>query len=425
MAFGIGLNKKSASLAAFLWAVFLHAGLANGVTLADYWARPVPIHGKDAQKKAGPFPETCGACHTDIFRDWSASLHAGSMGPGLKGQFDAKKDPAQATSCYFCHAPAVEQAEHIEKDGAFGLNPAFDERLKGSGVSCPVCHLRDGVFNGPLKRDMAKGMANSEGHAFNQEAFFEDSGFCRPCHQNDDGYEFNGSLLTNTYAEWEKSPYAKKGVTCQFCHMPERRHLFRGIHDKETTLSALRFDATLRRTGASTVASLKITNTGAGHFFPTYATPLVVVRAYLSDESGATLPASVKERYIGRKLSLGLDKELFDTRLPPMKGTTFDYRLKKDAKAAMVVFEVWVEPDEFYERFFSDRLEKGSPNGNKEELQKALDRARGSRYLLYRKELGLSGGEPIKPSNPLGLGKDPHAPQFGVAFPDERVRGLG
>lgn len=384
------MNKKYAYLTVFLWAVFCHVPAA-GITLADYWARPVSVHGQDAQSRVEPFPETCGTCHTEIFRDWSGAPHSRSIGPGLKGQFDPRKDPAQAASCYFCHAPALEQAGHIEKDSGFEPNPAFDMRLKDSGVSCPVCHLRNGVFYGPPKRAQAPGQTNVEAHLFNQQGFFEDSEFCRPCHQNDDGYEFNGSVLTNTYAEWKKSPYAKKAVTCQRCHMPDRRHLFRGIHDKEMTLSALTFDAGIKRKRNSTVAGLVITNSGAGHYFPTYSTPLVIVRGYLADENGTMLPDTMKEVYIGRRISLDLTKELFDTRIAPLKGFTFDYRIEKNTKVPKLVFEAWVEPDEFYERFFSNLLAQDGPEADKDELKKALDAAQASRYLLYKRELSLTG----------------------------------
>ena len=180
---------------------------ADGITLADYWTRPVSVHGKDAQSRVEPFPETCGTCHTGIFRDWSGAPHSRSIGPGLKAQLDPDKDPAQAASCYFCHAPALEQAEHIGKDDGFELNPAFDARLKGSGVSCPVCHLRNGVFYGPQEEQEPQ--AGQTPRPCFQSAGFEDSEFCRPCHQNDDGYGFNGSVLASTYAEWEKARMPK------------------------------------------------------------------------------------------------------------------------------------------------------------------------------------------------------------------------
>src|SRR3972149_4806383 len=59
--------------------------------------------------------------------------------------------------------------------------------------------------------------------------------FCRDCHQfPPDGFALNGKLLENTYAEWKASPFARAGVQCQDCHMPDRRHLWRGIHDAAT-----------------------------------------------------------------------------------------------------------------------------------------------------------------------------------------------
>src|SRR5206468_1036453 len=66
------------------------------------------------------------------------------------------------------------------------------------------------------------------------------SEFCRGCHQfGADGYVLNGKLLEDTYAEWKASRFAAAGVQCQDCHMPDRRHLWRGIHDPEMVRGGL------------------------------------------------------------------------------------------------------------------------------------------------------------------------------------------
>src|SRR5207249_4863664 len=70
------------------------------------------------------------------------------------------------------------------------------------------------------------------------------SEFCQSCHQfTPEGFALNGKLLENTYAEWKASRFAREGVQCQDCHMPDRRHLWRGIHDPEMVRSGLTIDA--------------------------------------------------------------------------------------------------------------------------------------------------------------------------------------
>ena len=54
------------------------------------------------------------------------------------------------------------------------------------------------------------------------------------CHQfTPDGFALNGKLLETTYNEWKASRFAREGVQCQDCHMPDRRHRWRGIHDPD------------------------------------------------------------------------------------------------------------------------------------------------------------------------------------------------
>src|SRR5439155_933503 len=93
------------------------------------------------------------------------------------------------------------------------------------------------------------------------------SEFCRGCHQfGPEGYALNGTLLENTYAEWKASRFAAAGVQCQDCHMPDRRHLWRGIHDADMVRGGLTI--TLVETpphAAGTVAArLVVENSGVG-----------------------------------------------------------------------------------------------------------------------------------------------------------------
>ncbi len=369
-----------------------------GTDAGAHWSRPVKgLHGPaDGPPVTGIeryYPEACGTCHTRQYEDWAGARHARSVGPGLTGQLDPNIRPAFAASCYRCHAPLKAQGEMVasgDNRDEYVKNPAFDERLKATGVSCAVCHLRDGVIYGP--GPPADPAQEDPAHKTAQKELFSKSEFCAPCHQLDSGYKLNGTPLMNTYAEWSRSSYAASAIACQDCHMPGRRHLFRGIHDPEMVLGGIEILAEKIPGGSSIKARVRITNSAVGHMFPTYITPAIEIKGSLIDSTGAEITKSVKKAVIGRRVELDLSREVFDTRIPPGGSFSFDYETEGRASARSLVLEVWVFPDEFYNRFFSSLLKDGpgaAPDGTKEaELKEAL-RETESGYLLYKKEFDL------------------------------------
>jgi hypothetical protein len=370
-------------LASLLSPVALY-GKEGGVDA--HWARPA----RGASKATGPsglYPEKCAVCHPGQYADWKGALHSKSVGPGLLAQLDHKKDPRTPVSCYFCHAPLIEQSEVVSSPEGFLQNPSFDEKLKSSGVGCAACHLRSGVVTGPL--DLPGKASADPPHGAEKKDYFGQAEFCAACHQLETGYELEGKLLVNTYREWKDSVYAGKGVVCQSCHMPGRRHLFRGIHDPGMVRSGVSVEAEKR---GPRDAVLRLTNTGAGHYFPTYATPEVVIKGYLADSKGTALKGTLKKAVVGRKVSLDLTEEFFDTRIAPLESYEFAYGVRgvRQMKGAMlVVFEVWVYPDAFYYRFFSEALGTGAVSMDRVLLQKAVEATGSSGYLLFKKEVRL------------------------------------
>jgi len=338
-------------------------------TLA-HWDRPARAIGAEpaGNIKTGPrpYPKDCAACHPAKEADWSGSLHSRSTGPGLMAQLapHPNEAPGFATACYRCHAPLIEQSEVIETETGFAINPAFDPVLQSTGVSCAACHLRGSVIYGPRKPTNIE--ADVRGHATAKSALFSSSEFCAACHQLDGGYELNGTVLTNTYNEWKRSRYATSGITCQKCHMPGKRHLWRGIHDPEMVLSGVDIAATYEGNAedGSLSAKLTITNTGVGHMFPTYVTPSVTVTAFLKDNGGNIIEGSSKSRTIGRSIALDLSEELFDTRIAPDGSFELLYSVDRNidtTEAKELLFEVTVAPDEFYSRFFASMIENSTP----------------------------------------------------------------
>lgn len=361
--------------------------------VAEHWRRPIAR--SPALSATALLPKTCGACHRSQLRDWSGSLHSKSMGPGLLFQLNPQGDPETATACYFCHAPLSIQSEILFKDspsswGEFVENKDFNGPLKATGVSCGVCHARGVGISGPTSPKL-KGLASGvkADHASTQEGFFEKAEFCAACHQLKDGFRINGKLLVNTYAEWKESAFGEAGITCQKCHMPDRRHLFRGIHDPAMARSGIKVEVTVVKGSDGAAARLTITNTGAGHKYPTYTTPLIIVKGYLVDAKGAVLKNTSREAYIGRKIALDLSEEFFDTRIAPLGSFTFDYPLKDSGVAKKLVFKATVYPDEFYNRFYKYYLGQESTGRERRELEAAYKNSSTSAYELFRKEIPL------------------------------------
>ena len=334
-------------------------------------------------------PEACGTCHPAQLADWRTSTHAAAMGPGVAGQLAELlvREPAAALACQNCHAPLAEQAPLVP--GALARNPAFDPALRARGIPCAACHVRGHERFGPPRRDGSLAAAAPRetlphGGVTRTPAYLA-SEFCRGCHQfGPEGYALNGTLLENTYAEWKASRFAAAGVQCQDCHMPDRRHLWRGIHDADMVRGGLTI--TLVETpphAAGTVAArLVVENSGVGHRFPTYVTPLVLLRAELVDAAGRALAGTRVERRIGREVTLDLEREVSDTRLAPGERAELAYARALEGGAAAARFSVIVYPDAFYTAFFTALLRQGA-GGGEDDVRRALDETRRSVFTVF------------------------------------------
>lgn len=166
--------------------------------------------------------------------------------------------------------------------------------------------------------------------------------------------------------------------------MPDRRHLWRGIHDPEMVRGGLTI--TLVETpphAAGTVAArLVVENSGVGHRFPTYVTPLVLLRAELVDAAGRALAGTRVERRIGREVTLDLEREVSDTRLAPGERAELAYARALEGGAAAARFSVIVYPDAFYTAFFTALLRQGA-GGGEDDVRRALDETRRSVFTVF------------------------------------------
>ena len=304
--------RRASSLCVLLLAFVATVTRADTSTVESFvgrhWRGPLAAQGPAPARytpvEASLRPEDCGSCHPAQLADWRTSVHAQSMGPGVAGQLVEmmKSAPADALGCLGCHAPLAEQRP---------VDPAFDPALQTRGIVCAACHVRAHERFGPPRRDGSLASAAPREtlphNGVTRTPAFLASAFCRGCHQfTSDGFALNGKLLENTYAEWKASRFAREGVQCQDCHMPDRRHLWRGIHDADMVRSGLTITARAAsprvRPGQTVSAALVVENTRVGHAFPTYVTPRVVLRGELIDGAGHVVPGTVRERVIAREV---------------------------------------------------------------------------------------------------------------------------
>lgn len=365
--------------------------------LAAHWQLPVPPQGPPPEGWAAITtdldPQTCGTCHAIQLRDWSTTLHAGAYSPGLEGQLLPwlESDPATANSCMECHGPLSEQLALVaDADGSWMENPVHEPGLERQGVVCAACHVRGWKRYGPPRRDgsVTPAPPGTPHEGAIRRAEFEDGRFCGACHQFE-GPAPNGKPLENTVREWEASGYAERGVGCQTCHMPDRRHLWRGIHDPEMTRSGVTPEWLIegRPNDATFRVRLGLTNTGTGHFFPTYVTPAVDIDLAFLDAEGDTL--AVRRRVLQRDVHFDGTEwvESEDDRIPPGESRSLVWAGAAPPRAKRVVGRVMVRPDAFYRDFFADLMAEPSQiPASVKLLEEALDRTEESPYELWRWE---------------------------------------
>ena len=370
--------------------------------LDRHWQTTIPLQGEPpadfSDIEFSLDPARCGLCHEQQFQDWQTSFHAHAMGPGILGQINdmVGNDNAQAQICWSCHTPLAEQQTVLKIGNTWQANELFDEKLQHAGLICAACHVRQHTRYGPPRTAAPKELGLIDDgyqphNGFIATTAFSNSAFCANCHQfKDDGLALNGKLLENTYKEWQESRYAEQGIHCQNCHMPDRRHTWRGIHDPVMTKQAIAIEVEtaekLYRLGDLYEARIKITNSGAGHYFPTYVTPKVFVRALLLDDDGVMIDDSLQEAVIGRETTPNLSQELYDTRIAPDDHVNIIYREALRGKPARLKISITVEPDHFYERFYQLRLANMEEGPNAELLRQALANARQSHFTLFEQD---------------------------------------
>ncbi|HUH05323.1 MAG TPA: c-type cytochrome [Kofleriaceae bacterium] len=365
-----------------------------GTTIAAQGPPPAGL----APAQTSPSAMQCARCHMKQVREWRGSLHAEAASPGLIAQLIQNEQKfAWVESCQRCHAPLAEQQPYVraahgggpESERDYAENPLFDPGLRHEGINCASCHVRSWHRFGPPLAAESK-LLSLATYPRTESAFYQRSDFCMGCHQLQPRGALAGKPLLNTYREWLEGPYMARGVQCQHCHMPNREHTFKGVHDPDTFRQGIAVEAITGRsvrTGAVSVRA-RITNAGAGHYLPTTPTPAAWISIELVDGNGKPIKGARSEQRIGRLLKSGAGgwKELEDTRIPPgesleLAGAWKDGRVANATHARVVVR---VHPDDYYEGLYESRLrQKKLAAEVRAMFETALKKARASHYVAY------------------------------------------
>lgn len=178
-----------------------------------------------------PSAQVCANCHPKQFEEWSRSMHAYAQQSPVFEAFNLtlveRTGGTIGTFCTRCHT---------EIGTALGENESLRNvqrsRVSLEGITCVVCHRRSTAHYkssgrtpmtpGPLESTCMFGPFETEhsvesgGHPSGHRPYIKTSQFCGECH---DVVAPNGVRNEEAFSEWQQSPAAKAGITCQNCHM--------------------------------------------------------------------------------------------------------------------------------------------------------------------------------------------------------------
>jgi hypothetical protein len=298
---------------------------------------------------SSPSRRECELCHVQEAREWEESLHRQSWTQAAFQQAFAR-EPFQ--ECKNCHQPltATRRPTLAVAD------------LQREGITCAVCHVRDGAV-------LASAVSGRAPHPVRKEASLSSPAFCGGCHQFpfperlDDGRVLATDLpMQDTVGEWERVTAQTPEVgTCQDCHMPwvkgpqqqrHRSHRFLGGYDPNTLQRAVAVTAELRPISAGRVEfALTLKARNVGHAVPTgdlfrrlviTATPVDGNGKSVGPTQQQALARSFYDKVIENGQSLPRLRRLqrTDTRLFPAEPQTLIFTLPLTSQAAAVGYMI-------------------------------------------------------------------------------------
>jgi hypothetical protein len=309
--------------------------------------------------------EQCGICHRAIYEAWHASSHAIAMTSPIfldaEGAAERDYGPAARKVCLTCHAP---MAARLADDD-------LTRKVSWEGVTCDYCHSIKGVAEheggvqadvrfGPVRSGPSKdAISPAHGTAFSD--VHTSARLCAVCH------EYRNSLgfpVITTYSEWKGGPSGRASVDCQRCHMEIVRaavvdprikrdashlvnlHEMPGSHSQSQLNKALTARLSATRNGELVDVVVHVRNKGVGHAFPT----------------GSPMRQLILEvRALSGGNSVGTGSRLYTRVLADAQGQTIEKEYVAFLKAAKVVSDTRLAPDETRAESFSFKVPPGRP----------------------------------------------------------------
>ena len=174
-----------------------------------------------------PSARQCKVCHPNQYEDWSRSMHHyAQQSPTFEAfnlTLQERTGGTLGTFCSRCHTPV---GTDLGENGS--RRNIHRSQLSMEGVTCVVCHRRLGKHNksngripllpGTVLDTCVFGPFDDvqSQHPSIGKPFMKTSAFCGTCH---DVTNPAGVRLEEAFSEWQNSPAAKAGQTCQSCHM--------------------------------------------------------------------------------------------------------------------------------------------------------------------------------------------------------------
>lgn len=380
----------------------------------SHWKTPIPYQGpapstySSLEKQLNP--SDCGTCHSKQLNEWNSSFHSKTVSDGFLWQLETMPLEKRKT-CYSCHSPLSESFDTLEsyldengilkQDKGLHNRPKFESFSKGlenPGLICASCHVRQHTRYGPPPAKIPsvdylpnESVTDKErittlphnGYIPKEE--FENSEFCKNCHQSKEtGVFLNGKQLMETYSEWKLSRFALEKISCQSCHMENRSHTWKGIHDKDFVRNALDIQFSYKKRNSVLELTGSIESKNIGHLFPTYTIPQIRLELF-AIQNGKQI--TIKQTSIGRLIDTNLNQEFYDTRLKPGEKLSLISEFPLPVAGELTVgFKIDVNPDELYIRTFEERMNDEQihlSESAKKSLISAIQEKRSSQYNLF------------------------------------------
>ena len=178
-----------------------------------------------------PSARECAGCHPGQYEQWSRSMHAYAQhSPTFEAFALTMQERTGGTIgafCTRCHTPIG-----ISLGEPALLRNVHRSQIAMEGITCVVCHRMSRPYyksSGRIPVQPGQALTECEFGPFDDPVqigeqthpasgsnYLRSSNFCGTCH---DVTNPEGVRLEEAFSEWQNSPSAREGVSCQLCHM--------------------------------------------------------------------------------------------------------------------------------------------------------------------------------------------------------------